>query len=243
MSDSPLLSILAILAVAGFVLGTILLALARAGRGPDDTLFVSILRVLASLLARAVHGFRPGEVRDPIPRSGACIIVSNHRSGVDPLIISIATKRRVRFLMAREFYEIPILVWIFRALGCIPVKRDGTDFAATKTAIAALHANEAIAIFPHGGIEAEGETLRVKDGIGLLALKTGASIVPLHLEGSPVARSVFGAHITRSRIRLRSGEPFRLEPTRHPTREEVRAATRTILAAMERAAVEGDRPF
>jgi 1-acyl-sn-glycerol-3-phosphate acyltransferase len=210
-------------------------------RGPEDTVFVAGLRAVCLLYARLVHRLRvTGQRPDPLPAAGPCLLVANHRSGVDPVILSITTRRRIRFLMAREYYETPILNWMCRALGCIPVRRDGSDLGATKAALKALREGAVIGIFPQGGIREAGADLEGKAGVALLALRTGAPVVPAYVQGSPNLDSVGRAIFTPSRTRVIFGAPltFAAPQSRKPSREELEEVTARILEAVASLAVE-----
>ncbi|MCP4713627.1 MAG: 1-acyl-sn-glycerol-3-phosphate acyltransferase, partial [Deltaproteobacteria bacterium] len=73
---------------------------------------------------RARHGFIRQQ-NDPLPIEGPAILVCNHISSVDPFILSACTGRILSFLIAREFYHIPLINRLFRWAGYIPVRRDG----------------------------------------------------------------------------------------------------------------------
>ena len=205
-------------------------------RGPEDSFPLSILRAISVIYGRCVHRLRvepAGE--DPVPRGGAFILVSNHRSGVDPVLIAVMTLRRVRFLIAREYYEVPLLHRMCRALRCIPVDRDGSDLAATRVALRALHEGGVIGVFPQGGIRDAGAPMEGKSGIALLAIRSGAPVIPLRVEGSPNLKSVFRALVTPSRTTIRAGKPIRFEKAKRARadREELERVAAEILAAVE----------
>jgi 1-acyl-sn-glycerol-3-phosphate acyltransferase len=216
--------------MAGFVL------LAHALRGADDTLGIACFRLFCRVYLKVVHRLRiDSPTKDPLPSTGPAIVVANHRSSVDPFVIGAATGRRVRFLMAREYYEVRGLRWLFKRLGCIPVNRDGSDLGATKTALKALKEGEVIAVFPQGGIREAGGALEGKDGTALFALRTGAPVVPMYVDGTPNLDSVFLALLRPSRSSLRCGSPlpFRKSDAGKPSRESLEQATARILGAIE----------
>ena len=229
------------------VLLVLLLCLALKWRGPQDTAFIAILRVVVVLYSRLLHRLRVvGPTEDPVPPTGAYIVVSNHRSGVDPLIVSILTRRRIRFLTAREYCEAPVLRWFLSALGCIPVNRTGNDLAATKTALKALRDGEVIGIFPQGGIRDPQASLEGKSGVALLATRTKAPVIPVFVHGSPNRKTVSAALVTPSRTVVTFGQPIRFETPDDvkPSREELEAMKEEILSAISRlgAQLEGGQP-
>jgi 1-acyl-sn-glycerol-3-phosphate acyltransferase len=223
-----------IAAGAAIVAATLYAAAAWIRRGPEDRLPMALLRLLNDIFMTLYHGLRKTPAR-PVPLEGPAIIVSNHRSGLDPLVIAASTKRIVRFLMAREYYEMKGLAWVFRTARCIPVNRNGNDLGATKAALTALRDGEVVGIFPEGGIRtvAAGERIAGKAGAALLALKSGAPVIPAGIRGTPNLDSVLLGLIRPSRSRVAFGEPFRLEGGGKPGREEVEEASRRILEKVE----------
>lgn len=218
--------------------------LALRWRGPEDTFLHALLRALGILYAKSVHrlavvaasspgdGPAPGGGRpDPLPLSGPCILVSNHRSGLDPIVLSVATRRRIRFLMAREYYELPVLRWLFRFLGCIPVARDGRDLRAVQEALRALRRGEVVGIFPQGGIRAQGRPERGSPGVALLSLRAPAPVVPFWVEGNRGTGSVFRSLFVPSKTVVRAGAPveYRTEAGKKPSRADLERVTADIL--------------
>ena len=210
-------------------------------RGRTDSFLLAHVRVLGVLVCRVVHGLRAvtfsfdGSAVDPIPGTGACLVVANHRSGADPVFLSVITRRNIRFMMAREYYEVPALTWLFRALGCIPVNRDGHDLSATKTTLKLLRDGRCVGIFPQGGIQSDEELVADagKEGAALFALKTATPVIPFYIDGSPALQNVFAAVFFPSRTRVYCGTPLILtEKPIRPTRENLTEATERIIDAI-----------
>jgi 1-acyl-sn-glycerol-3-phosphate acyltransferase len=224
-------------AFAALILGMFLIALCarvvHCLRGPEDTGFVAGMRAINLAYTRLVHRLaRLG--CDPLPCSGGCIVVANHQSGADPLLVAAVTRRWIRFLTAREYYDTRGLRWLFRRLECIPVDRDGNDLGATRAALRALHAGRVIGVFPQGGIREADDSLGIgKAGVALLALRTGAPVVPLFIDGSPPGDEVLKALLSRSRARVLAGPPLRFgAPQRKPKREDLERVTDQILKSI-----------
>ncbi|MBN1443658.1 MAG: 1-acyl-sn-glycerol-3-phosphate acyltransferase [Planctomycetes bacterium] len=204
------------------------------GRGPEDSIFVALLRVLNTLITRGIHRLTVIGSKESLPAAGPCIVVANHRSSVDPFLVAGATRRWISYLMAREYYETPVLHWMFRGLRCIPVNRDGSDLGATRAALKTLRAGRVIGIFPQGGIRDPDDELDVaKAGVALLAARSGAPVVPFFVDGSPSMDSVYLSMLRPSRSRVWCGEPLTFPPSEQkPTRKELEEFTRRILAAL-----------
>ncbi len=120
-----------------------------------------------------------------IPRQGGAIIAGNHPSILDGILLLIVSPRPVRFLVAEELFYHPFLRWAFEGMGCMPVYRTRTNNGdALRAAVAALASGEVIGLFPEGTTSDEGRMRTVRRGVGLLALKTGAPVIPMGIWGS-----------------------------------------------------------
>ncbi|MFQ5701369.1 MAG: lysophospholipid acyltransferase family protein [Acidobacteriota bacterium] len=85
-----------------------------------------------------------------IPRAGACIVVANHRSYADPVLLGSAFPRRIHFLIARPVYRLYRMRWFYYMMGSIPVSRKAPDPGAMKRALRILRGGGVIGIFPEG---------------------------------------------------------------------------------------------
>ncbi len=180
--------------------------------------------------------------RCPFPETGGAIILSNHRSPLDPMLAwmnshlrheeSARSVRVIGYLMAREYYAMPGLVgWISRAMQSIPVDRDGHDIAPTREALRRLAAGNLIGIFPEGGINT-GEGLRAANlGVAFLALHAGVPIIPVFIQGVPPTTDMIAPFYTPSRVRVIYGTPIDLSHLKgqRKTQELLQAVTNAIM--------------
>lgn len=170
-----------------------------------------------------------------VPRTGPVIITSNHRCPADPVFLSAAVPYRpISFMIAAEYANWPVVSWIVRLIECIPVRRGTRDPGATKQAMRHLRAGKAMGIFIEGGIVAPGAAPEPKDGVAMLALKTGAMVIPAFISGTIHREGIVRGLLTRHRARVRFGKPVDLTEFRiaRQGRDNVRAATRKIYAAV-----------
>lgn len=148
----------------------------------------------------------------PLPESGAALLVSNHVSGLDPLLLIAASRRPLRFVIAREEYERRGFTWLFRAIGCIPVERNRNPRAALLAARQALAAGEVVVLFPHGGIHLDHEPRRaLKRGVAWLAEAASAPVFPVRIDGVRGQGLTLAAVFLPSRTRLQSFQPLYLQ--------------------------------
>ena len=159
------------------------------------------------ILCRSLHGL--GKQQIDLPENGPAIVVANHISGLDPLLLIAASKRPLRFLIAREEYQRFGLQWLFRAAGCIPVDREGRPEKSLRQALKALQQGEVIAIFPHGKIHLDSDPPRkLKAGFARLAAWSDAAIYPVRIDGVTAAGKVLIAPLVPSRVRLTRHKPI-----------------------------------
>ena len=164
------------------------------------------VRAIASFLA-------PWRIEgaERIPPRGPFIVVTNHLNWKDPPWIEFALGRAIRYMAKREVFEIPILGFTLRGIGCFPVRRGEADRGALATALAVLDAGQPLGYFPEGHRSESGALIRAKPGIAHIALRSGALVVPLGVIGSRDARM---GRFWRRDITIRVGEPFRVKDLR-----------------------------
>ena len=184
-----------------------LLAASRADWGRP---WLNVLDGANRIFCRRFHRLHSAQV--PLPAHGAALVVANHVSGLDPLLMIAASHRPLRFLIAREQYRRFGFQWLFRAVGCIPVERGGNTHRALAAARRALQRGEVVALFPQGRIHLDHEPpARLKRGIAHLAKLSGAPVVALRIDGVRGAGDTLWAVFLRSRARLTVFSPVYYE--------------------------------
>lgn len=162
---------------------------------------------LIRLLCRIVHRLPANYI--PLPETGGALVVANHVSGLDPFLLIAASRRPLRFLIAREEYEKPLLRHLLKLSGCIPIDRLSKTELALRQALRALQAGEVIAIFPHGRIHLDHDPPRkLKGGVARLASWSGVPILPVRIDGVGGEGKVALATWVPSHVKLTMAEPF-----------------------------------
>ncbi len=150
-------------------------------RLPDRT-----LRLVISGLVRLMYRFGTRGL-DRLPEHGGAVLVCNHISFVDALLIGAASRRPVRFLMDHRIYRTPGLHWLFRTVGAIPIAARHADpdlfDRAFERAAATLAAGELLCIFPEGKITHTGQMNEFRRGVEHIVAKTPVPVVPMALRG------------------------------------------------------------
>src|SRR4029079_5987880 len=133
---------------------------------------------------------------DNIPETGPALLVCNHVSFMDPLVIMGCVRRPVRFVMYYKIFQMPFLSWLFRAAKAIPIAGAKEDEAIMQRAFAEVDKELAdgniVCIFPEGGITRDGEIQRFRPGLEKIIESRPVPVVPLALRG------LWGSIFTRS---------------------------------------------
>ena len=171
------------------------------------------------LLGRTVmHCFTRVDVGplEGLPANGALIIASNHLSNADPPLIASwltpALGRAVHWMAKQEALEWPIAGAFLKANGCFGIRRDAPDSEAFRLAKRVLDEGRVLGTFPEGTRSRTGALQQAKDGVTLLAIRSGSPILPVGVWGTerfwPRGSKVWRVGAT---VHLRVGEPFTLE--------------------------------
>jgi 1-acyl-sn-glycerol-3-phosphate acyltransferase len=163
---------------------------ASAGGVPRGAPLYLVGYAFFALYIRLAYGLRI-EGAEHVPRTGGCIVASNHFSGWDPPVVGVATPRQVHFMAKRELFAKPFVSWVLRSVRAFPVDRTSNDIGAVKEALRRLKAGHVVGIFFEGTRHAD--TKAVMGGAAFLAQRAAVPIVPaaIRREGRRF-RVVFG---------------------------------------------------
>ncbi|HWI25128.1 MAG TPA: MFS transporter, partial [Lysobacter sp.] len=150
------------------------------------------MRFVSWLLVRALYRLRVRGIEANVPDEGAALIVCNHVSYMDALILSASIPRPVRFVMYYKIFNIPVMSWIFRTAKAIPIAGAREDPALMQRAFdqvdAALAEGELVGIFPEGALTKDGDIVAFKSGVEKILERAAAAgrpvpAVPMALRG------------------------------------------------------------
>jgi len=192
------------------------------------------MRFMIWLLGHAMYRVEHRDLQR-IPDEGAALLVCNHVSYVDALLMAGAVRRPIRFVMYYKIYRLPVLHFIFRTAGAIPIAGRGEDEATYERAFARvaqyLAEGELVCIFPEGKLSTDGEIDAFKGGINRILAETPVPVIPLALQG------LWGSFFSRdpnkglfkrfwSRVTLVAGDPVPAEAAKPGVLREKVAALR-----------------
>ena len=178
-----------------------------------------LVRFMAWLLIHTIHRVKTVDV-ERIPDEGAAILVCNHVSYVDALVIGAASPRPIRFVMDHRIFKIPLLGWLFRSARAIPIapaKEDQWLMEKAYIDIAqALAEGDLVCIFPEGKLTTTGEMNEFRGGIAKILERSKVPVIPMALRGlwgsmlTRDATNMFGRTFSRgirSKLALAVGAP------------------------------------
>jgi 1-acyl-sn-glycerol-3-phosphate acyltransferase len=158
------------------------------------------------------------ENEPPFPETGPAILISNHTCGIDHLLLQSGSKRILSFLIAQEYYDHWIYSPFCKAIGCVPLKRDGRDQAALRASLRALKEGKILAVFPEGRINPQSgrDFLDAKTGTAFLALRAKVPVVPAYICGTPATNEIGAALYTPSHVHVVFGPSIDLSDLATP---------------------------
>ena len=145
------------------------------------------LRFIAWMYVTLFYRVRIEGVENHVPDEGAALLVCNHVSYMDPVLISAAVPRPIRFVMYYKIFRVPGMNWVFRAYRAIPIAgaKEDPDVmeAAFEEIRAALDAGELVCIFPEGALTKDGEIAPFRGGVERILATHPVPVVPMALTG------------------------------------------------------------
>lgn len=163
-------------------------------------MFYKLVKYICYLFLRFIYRWEV-EGRENIPEQGPLIVISNHTSLMDPVLVGVALPRTIHYMAKEELFDIPVLKWIIIGLRAFPVRRGVSDRAALKKSLQILNNNEVLGIFPEGKRSLDGSLNPFQGGAAMLSIKTGAPILPVAI--------IFNKSSFRgSRVKVKFGKPI-----------------------------------
>lgn len=197
-----------------YALGVLLILVGCGGllryltQGPMPNRLANVFWRLERLFCLVWHRLRIIDAYK-VPSTGPVILAANHTSALDPLIIQAGVLRRVRWVMLKQ-HRFRLAAPLWRAIEPITLERNGGDISKLRQVIDALKQGEIVGFFPEGGLQRTRRELGpLEPGIGMIAKRSGAIIVPVWIQDTPLRNSMALHLLQPSRSVVTFGEPYK----------------------------------
>jgi 1-acyl-sn-glycerol-3-phosphate acyltransferase len=146
-------------------------------------LFYSVIKFLANIIFRVLYRVKTYGLEN-VPKDGKFILCSNHANNLDPVFVSMIMPRKISWMAKKELFKYKTTSYFGYKLGAFPVDRSQSDISAIKNALRVLKDDKVLGIFPEGTRVKRMDLESAKPGVALLSIKSGANILPVHIESN-----------------------------------------------------------
>jgi 1-acyl-sn-glycerol-3-phosphate acyltransferase len=119
-----------------------------------------------------------------VPATGPVLVIANHQSFFDPVLVGLATRRRLCFLARETLFKHPLLARLIRSLNAVPIDQEGFAREGLRTILDQLKAGRAVLVFPEGERTHDGDLHTLRPGVHLLIKRSRAAVVPVGIAGA-----------------------------------------------------------
>lgn len=179
-----------------------------------------------SVVSPVLHSYLRGRIygAKKVPLAGPLIVVANHASNLDPVLLANCIRRPVSFMAKESLFEVPVLAPAIRAYGAYPVKRGAADRSAIRAALKQLESGWAVGIFVQGVRTSDGRISSPKLGAAMIAAKAQVPLLPVSLWGTEKILNKGSVLPKPSPVTVRIGEPI-APPETAKNKDGLRAVT------------------
>jgi 1-acyl-sn-glycerol-3-phosphate acyltransferase len=146
-----------------------------------------------------------------VPTSGGVLIVSNHQSVLDPIVLAVELTRPVSYIAKSELFEMsPVIAWVLRSLGGFPVHQGASDIRALRESIRRLDEGHILNLYPEGARTLDGEIGPIEKGVALIERRAKVPVIPAVIVGAFEAWPITREYPRPWPIRVQYGPPLYL---------------------------------
>jgi len=149
--------------------------------------------------------------RNNIPKAAGFILASNHASYLDPIVLGVASPRKLNFMARHDLFSIPFFGSLIRNVGAFPLRRNSADIASLKEALRRLQQARGLLLFPEGSRAFGGSAQKAEPGVGFIAARSQAPVVPTFVSGSQRALGHNARFIRLAKVKVYFGKPIYLK--------------------------------
>lgn len=172
-----------------------------------------IARWLCAVFCRIYLRLRVSGLEN-LPKKGTFILACNHVSFLDPVIFGVACTRQLNYLARSTLFKNWFFGRLLKAIHSIPLKRDSADIGAMREGLKRMKQGHGLLLFPEGTRSRDGNLGRGRHGVGFLARKSGAPVVPAYCKGSELALPKGAKSVKSVPVNVVFGKP--MDFTKHP---------------------------
>ena len=176
----------------------------------ERSLIWHCLRPVARILTTAFFDLKVDGLEN-IPERGGALIISNHQSNLDPVVLGARLRRSLSYMAKEElFHVMPPFTWLLRSLGAFPVHQGHGDVRAMRQCIQRLQDGYLLNIYPEGSRTPDGEIGRIEKGVALIERRAHVPIIPAVIVGAFEAWPIHRTFPRPGPIRIQFGQPMNL---------------------------------
>jgi 1-acyl-sn-glycerol-3-phosphate acyltransferase len=177
--------------------------------------------------------------REKVPASGGGLMLSNHQSNLDPVLVGLASKRRLNYVARKTLFKFPPFRWLINSLDAISIDREGTGLDGLKETLKRLKRGEIVLLFPEGTRTPDGEVQAMKPGFCAVARRSAVPILPVALDGAWHAWPRQQKLPRRAVIHVQFGDPIEPAEINRLTDEQLVSEVERRIRACHAIAREG----
>jgi 1-acyl-sn-glycerol-3-phosphate acyltransferase len=178
--------------------------------GAFPVIWYRVLQVLARVFCTVFFQIRVSGRRH-VPLEGGALLVSNHQSYLDPVLVGVGLWRRLNYLARESLFYFPGFGWLIRSLGAIAIDRDGLGLKGVKETLRRLRRGEAVVLFPEATRTRDGGIGPLRPGFYALVARARVPLVPVRIDGAYQAWPRTAPLPRMGRIRVSYGPPLPAE--------------------------------
>jgi 1-acyl-sn-glycerol-3-phosphate acyltransferase len=171
--------------------------------------------------------------RENVPLSGPVLLVSNHQSYLDPIVCGVGLRRELDYVARDSLFRNRLFGRFIGSVNAFPIQRGQADIQAVKSIIRRLQNNRAIVVFPEGTRTTDGKIRSIKGGFDLIIRRSGATLVPVVVDGAFEVWPRHQALPSMGNISVFYGQPFTADQVQQMPREQFVAQVNGRLQAMQ----------
>jgi 1-acyl-sn-glycerol-3-phosphate acyltransferase len=146
-------------------------------------LWYRLLQAISRSLCAALFQLRVSG-RHHVPLAGAALLVSNHQSYLDPVLVGAGLRRRLNYLARESLFRLVPFRWLIQSLDAIPIQRDGMGLSGLKETLRRLRRGEAVLLFPEGTRSRDGSLSPLRSGFYAVVRRARVPVIPVRIEGA-----------------------------------------------------------